>query len=110
MNYAHASGVHSSDLDAAEREVWDAETRDALSRSLAERDFWQRYLQEAHAEAFDALNEPFHARVDALYDQRQTLADQAYLDAVQQVQAERSLAERAWVLELTRQAYERHPS
>ncbi|MNO40161.1 E3 ubiquitin-protein ligase sspH1 [compost metagenome] len=110
MNYAHASGVNSSDLDAAEREVWDAETRDVLSRSLAERDFWQRYLQEAHAEAFDALNEPFHARVDALYDQRQTLADQAYLDAVQQVQAERSLAERAWVLELTRQAYERHPS
>ncbi|MBO9548527.1 NEL-type E3 ubiquitin ligase domain-containing protein [Pseudomonas sp.] len=110
MNYATVSGVHSTDLEVAEHEVWRAETRDALSRSLAERDFWQGYLRRLHAEWFENMDEPFHARLDALYEQRQHMSDQDYRAAVEVVQDERMLAERALVLQLTRKAYDRHPS
>jgi hypothetical protein len=110
MNYATISGVHTSDLEVAERAVWLAETRDALSRSLAERDFWQSYLRALHADWFENMDEPFHERLDALYEQRQRMSDQEYRAAVELVQDERTLAERALVLQLTRQAYDRHPS
>ncbi|MNO75286.1 putative E3 ubiquitin-protein ligase ipaH4.5 [compost metagenome] len=110
MNYAHASGVTREDLDLAEREVWDAESRDALSRSLAERDFWQQYLQSLHAGWFEAMNVPFHERLEAIFDQREQMTDQAFCAAVERVQAERLAAERALYLQLTQQAYDRHPS
>ena len=109
MNYATVSGVHASDLEAAEREVWGAQTRDGLSRSLAERDFWQSYLRTLHADWFENMDEPFHTRLDALYEQRQQMSDQDYRAAVEVVQNERMLAERALVFQLTRQAYDRHP-
>ncbi|PVZ43698.1 NEL-type E3 ubiquitin ligase domain-containing protein [Pseudomonas sp. CC120222-01a] len=110
MNYANVSGVHASDLEAAEREVRGAQTHDALSRSLAERDFWQSYLRTLHADWFENMDEPFHTRLDALYEQRQQMSDQDYRAAVEVVQNERMLAERALVFQLTRQAYDRHPS
>lgn len=110
MNYAHVSGVTSVDLDHAEQEVWNAENRDALSRSLAERDFWQQYLQSLHTDWFEAMNAPFHERLEAVFDQREQMTDQAFREAVERVQAERAEAEQALYLNLTRQAYDRHPS
>ncbi|WP_060511070.1 NEL-type E3 ubiquitin ligase domain-containing protein [Pseudomonas sp. NBRC 111124] len=85
MNYPGASGVQSYDLERAEREVWAAQTRDALSRSLAERDFWQNYLRTLHDDWFENTNEPFHERLDALYEQRHQMSDQDYREAVDAV-------------------------
>ena len=110
MHFAPASGVTSDDLRLAEREVRDAESPDALSHSLAQRDFWQQYLQRLHAGWFEAANAPFHERLEAIFDQREQMTDHAFIAAVENVQSERSTAEWALYLQLTRQAYDRHPS
>jgi len=110
MNFGHVSGVSLHDLDVAKLEVQLAENSDALSRSMAERDFWQQYLQRLHADRFEAMSGPFHERLEAIFDQREQLSDQAFRDSVEGLQAERSAAERALYLDLTRQAYVRYPS
>ena len=110
MNYAYTSGVGSADLTLAAREVKAAENLDALSRSLVEREFWQQYLQRLYANRFEAMNAPFHERLEVLFDLREQLSDQAFREAAETVQADRRLAERALLLQLTRQAYDQHPS
>ncbi|WEK29211.1 MAG: NEL-type E3 ubiquitin ligase domain-containing protein [Candidatus Pseudomonas phytovorans] len=110
MNYASASGVGSADLTSATREVLAAEDLDALSRSLVEREFWQQYLQGLYADRFEAMNAPFHERLELMFELREVLSDQAFREAAETVQAERLLAERALLLQLTRQAYDQHPS
>ncbi|MFJ4457841.1 NEL-type E3 ubiquitin ligase domain-containing protein [Pseudomonas sp. NPDC089392] len=110
MNYAHASGVTGADLELAEHEVWNAENRDALSRSLAERDFWQQYLRRLHDDWFQTTSAPFHERMELIFEQREQMTDQVFREALETVQAEHSAAERALYLQLTRQAYDRHPS
>ena len=109
MNYGHASGVTSADLALAEHEVWNAENRDALSRSLAERDFWQQYLRSLHGDWFQATSAPFHDRLELIFEQREQMTDQVFREALETVQAEHLAAERALYLQLTRQAYDRHP-
>ncbi|MCE7761723.1 hypothetical protein GQL56_03615 [Pseudomonas putida] len=110
MNYGYFSGVSKHDLELARLEVQLAENGEALSRSMAERDFWQQYLQRLHADRFEAMGGPFHDRLEAIFDQREQMSDQAFRESVEALQAERSAAERALYLDLTRQAYDRHPS
>lgn len=110
MNYVHASGVSKVDLELAEREVWAAESRGALSRSLAEREFWQQYLQTLHADWFESMNAPFHERLALLFEQSEQLTDRVFTEAIEAVRTDQSAAERALYLELTRQAYDRHPN
>ncbi|MFK0094465.1 NEL-type E3 ubiquitin ligase domain-containing protein [Pseudomonas sp. NPDC090592] len=107
MNYRNISGVSNDDLDLARLEVTLAENPDALSSSLAQRDFWQQYLRRLHADRFEAMSGPFHERLEVVFDQRERMSDQAFRDSVQALQAERSTAERELYLELTREAYHR---
>lgn len=109
MNYSYISGVSRHDLELARLEVGLAENGEALSRSMAERDFWQQYLQRLYGDRFEAMNVPFHERLEVIFDQREQMSDQAFRESVEALQAERSAAERALYLDLTRQAYERHP-
>ncbi|MFP5426851.1 MAG: NEL-type E3 ubiquitin ligase domain-containing protein [Gammaproteobacteria bacterium] len=109
MHYEHFSDVSSTQLIAARAAIVRAETITALSESLAAREFWQEYLRAVHSEAFETLNTPFHERLEALLEQAWTLGERVYLERVAAVSTERTAAERALLLRLTREAYERDP-
>jgi hypothetical protein len=53
MRHAEQALVSDAQLERIAQEVRTAETPQALAANLSQRRFWQRYLQERHAAAFD---------------------------------------------------------
>lgn len=108
MHYESFSGVGNRDVNAARAEVLEEETRETLAQALADRSFWQDYVQAGQAERFDKLDEPFQVQLDALFEQADTLADDDYLQRIEQVSGERKEAQAKLMLELTLNALQRH--
>ncbi|EKT4529251.1 hypothetical protein QEM33_001817 [Pseudomonas putida] len=108
LSYESFSGVGREDLDAARSEVLRQETPQALAQALADRSFWQDYLHELQAARFSRLDEPFQQRLDALLEQSKTLSDGDYFAQVEHICAEREAAKRQLLLELSREAIQRH--
>ncbi|CAG8868780.1 hypothetical protein PS627_03163 [Pseudomonas fluorescens] len=109
MYFQRYSLVSRALLDNARAAVLRAETRAALSRSLAARDFWVDFLNDTQPDAFEALNRPFHEQLEALAGQAAAMDEQAYLQQVDEVAQSRMAAERILILKLSRHAYDRHP-
>jgi hypothetical protein len=107
LSYESFSGVGREDLDAARSEVLREETPHALAQALADQHFWQDYLHEHQAVRFSHLDEPFQQRLDALLEQSKTLSDGDYVTQSEQICAEREVAKRELVLELSREAIQR---
>ncbi|QHG66396.1 NEL-type E3 ubiquitin ligase domain-containing protein [Pseudomonas putida] len=108
MHYQHFSQVNRADLRDARAMVLARENSQVLCDSLASRDFWKDYLRTAYAERFEAFDTPYHERLSTLEEQAASGTDQRYLEQVDALRAERALAERRFILELTRQAHTRH--
>ncbi|MFK0095444.1 NEL-type E3 ubiquitin ligase domain-containing protein [Pseudomonas sp. NPDC090592] len=108
MRFASIAGVTQADLDAAERVVRRVEVG-GLAPYLSERDFWVEYLRQRDAQRFDALEQPFWQRLEALDLRRAELGDGAYLQQMQQLASEREAATRALILQLTEQALAASP-
>ena len=108
LSYESFSGVGREDLDAARSEVLRQETPQALAQALADRSFWQDYLHEQQAARFSRLDEPFQQRLDALLEQSKTLSDGDYFAQVEHICAAREVAKRQLLLELSREAIQRH--
>jgi len=104
LAYQPFSGITAADLGAARAEVLREETTQALAEALADREFWVEHLHAQHALRFEQMNVPFHERLDALTEQAPTMADQAYLQQVEQIVVEREAAERNLIVELSREA------
>ncbi|TFF41607.1 NEL-type E3 ubiquitin ligase domain-containing protein [Pseudomonas sp. RIT623] len=109
MNYHYASGVTQADLRDARATVLAGENTQVLRRSLANRDFWQDFLRTRHGERFEAFDAPYRDRLATLEQQAKSSTEQEYLDQVEDLMAERNLAEGQLMDELTEQAYARHP-
>ncbi|MCE7761714.1 hypothetical protein GQL56_03570 [Pseudomonas putida] len=107
LAFASFSGVEGADLDSARNEVLQEETPQALAQALADRSFWQAYLNEHQAERFSRMDEPFQQRLDTLFEQSKTLSDDDYLTQTEQISAEREVAQRQLFLELSREAIQR---
>ena len=60
------------------------------------------------AARFSRLDEPFQQRLDALLEQSKTLSDGDYFAQVEHICAEREAAKRQLLLELSREAIQRH--
>jgi len=101
------SGVTAADLGAARAEVLQEETTQALAEALADREFWVEHLHEQQADRFERMSAPFHERLEALIEQGATMADQQYLQQVEQVVTEREAAEQGLLIELSREAVQR---
>ncbi|WP_043202055.1 NEL-type E3 ubiquitin ligase domain-containing protein [Pseudomonas putida] len=107
LSYASFSGVDREDLDLARSEVLQEETPQTLAQSLADRTYWQAYLNEHQAARFSRMDEPFQQRLDALFEQSKTLGDTDYLMQTEQISAEREVAQRQLLLELSAEAIQR---
>ncbi|WP_267273821.1 NEL-type E3 ubiquitin ligase domain-containing protein [Pseudomonas putida] len=108
LSHESFSGVGREDLDAARNEVLREETPQALAQALADRSFWQDYLHEQQAARFSRLDEPFQQRLDALLEQSKTLSDGDYFAQTEHICAAREVAKRQLLLELSREAIQRH--
>jgi hypothetical protein len=109
MYFERYSQVSRARLREAEGAVLRAETRAALSRSLAARDFWMEFLRDTQPDAFETMNRPFHEQLEALAGQAASMSEQAYLQQADSIAQARAAAERILILKLSRHAYDRHP-
>lgn len=104
MRFATIAGVTQADLDRAAEAVRDAEAGPELARDVSRRDFWLEYLHQHHGAAFEAVAQPFWARLEALDAERSALDDAVYLRRMQRLGEEREAATQNLALELTLRA------
>ncbi|WP_054884010.1 NEL-type E3 ubiquitin ligase domain-containing protein [Pseudomonas sp. NBRC 111130] len=108
MRFPTIARVTQADLNAAELAVYRAEAG-GLAAYVSERDFWRECLRQREAQRFDALEQPFWQRLEALDLRRAELGDGAYLRQMQQLASEREAATQALILQLTEQALAASP-
>ncbi|MFJ4456273.1 NEL-type E3 ubiquitin ligase domain-containing protein [Pseudomonas sp. NPDC089392] len=107
MAFRPVAGVDAARIAHARHLVLSSENGERLASSLIERDFWQTHLRSAHRESFDALDAPFHQRLEALQaDSRAPEGER--LVAINRVASQRRLAERELMHELTLNALDVH--
>ncbi|NIE76971.1 hypothetical protein F3J45_21260 [Pantoea sp. Ap-967] len=102
MHFEATAGVTREQLDAAAARVRLAEASDALPRYISQRDFWLESLRSEHGAAFNEVEAPFWARLDALDGAHPDSGD--YLRASNELAMERQAAVEALALRLTREA------
>ncbi|WP_449431885.1 NEL-type E3 ubiquitin ligase domain-containing protein [Pseudomonas putida] len=103
MRYAEAASVTDAQVEQAFATVQAAQTFEALSESLSQRSFWQRYLRDRHEASFAAIEADYNQRIARLARQTPALSTvelQARSDLLrdQQARAVQNLR-----LQLTRQ-------
>lgn len=101
MYFGSHSRVSLLDLSTARVQVLTTETDERLASSLAQRDFWIDHLRRRFGHLFEEMNAPFHARLEALDGWGAEVAEQTYLERVEQLAREREQAERRLMLRLT---------
>ncbi|WP_422403013.1 NEL-type E3 ubiquitin ligase domain-containing protein [Pseudomonas sp. GZD-209] len=109
MRYASSAGVTTQQLSQVRAQVLVAERGPRLVESLTQREFWQAHLRGTYGAQFEALDRPFHQRLEALLEATDDLTDGEYLAAIDQVAQAREQAQRALIFELTHTAWQRHP-
>ena len=109
MSFRPIAGVDETRLEQAYVQVLEAETQERLARSLVERDFWQAHLERTRADEFSRMDEPFHERLEALFDD-QALSDQDKKLQSDAIRDEQLAARRGLMLEVTIRALEEGPA
>lgn len=104
MRYASLSGVSANDLAAAQHSVRTAELSPALLKDLVQRSFWVDYLKSHHRARFIAFDEPFHVRMQKVFDQRESLKDADYRQQLDAILDEHDVAENTLLESLTQDA------
>ncbi|MBC3421382.1 NEL-type E3 ubiquitin ligase domain-containing protein [Pseudomonas sp. RW3S2] len=109
MYHRMFSDVGEAELRRASTAILQAETNARIAASLVQRSFWQDYLRNTQAEAFETLNQPYHERLEALMAEVESSPEQGVLDDIQTLAEERSTAERELVLGFTLSMLDAHP-
>ncbi|MGN8251128.1 NEL-type E3 ubiquitin ligase domain-containing protein [Pseudomonas sp. SMV7] len=78
MNYPEAAELADSQVEEAFQRVTRAQTIDALTDSLSQREFWRRYLRQRHEQMFAAITADYNQRSIQLQAQRPALAQAEY--------------------------------
>lgn len=94
-------------LENARVAVLEGESADSLREDLALRDFWVAFLRRCEPERFEACDEPYFERLNALDDSTATLSSRQYQIRSETILREREAAQRLLVAELTKTICER---
>lgn len=95
------SDVNDARLRDAARTILQAETNARIADSMAQHGFWIDFLRETFAEQYEALNRPYHDRLETLLVPEEGANEQQVIEAVGMLADERSAAERELTLTLT---------
>ena len=104
MRYARLGGVTPQDMTSAAFELRSAELSPALVNYLVELPLWVRYLKKTYRDRFERLYEPFDQRMNALFEQVDTLEYADYSRQVNLLMVEQAAAEKAELNGLTEEA------
>ncbi|MNE24881.1 hypothetical protein D3C80_1181870 [compost metagenome] len=107
MHYASFANVSIADLRRAELEVLQVDTPVAMLDSLAGRVFWQNYLRETFPERFEALNAPYHERLEVLAEQALAGPEGEYGQRARELNDQRTADEAALMRTLTTEVWAR---
>ncbi|WP_459205425.1 NEL-type E3 ubiquitin ligase domain-containing protein [Pseudomonas sp. MLB6B] len=109
MYFGSYSPVTAADINLARTTILAAETHQAIAQSLVQRDFWVDHLRQRFGHLIEEMNAPFHVRLEGLEGWNTLFGEQAYLDKVEQLAAERQRAEQALLSRLTLQEVKSAP-
>lgn len=104
MRFEQLAEVTTQDLRAAADRVRTAEISPALPNYLVELPFWNRYLKKTFSSRFEQLMKPFDDRLEAVFDQSQTLTDADYREQMNLISQQRSQVETAEIKRRTEDA------
>ncbi len=107
MTYREVAGVDSGRIARARNWVQSNETGERLASALIEREFWRTHLRSAYQARFEALNAPFHERLEALQVDS-VAAEGQRIAQINRVASEQRLAERDLMHALTLEALDVH--
>nr|WP_256585716.1 NEL domain-containing protein [Pseudomonas sp. 02C 26] len=103
------SDVNDARLRDAARTILQAETNARIADSLAQHGFWIDFLRETFAQQYEALNQPYHDRLETLLLPEEGANEKQVIEAVGMLADERSAAERELTLTLTLGLLTEHP-
>ncbi|MCJ7959317.1 MAG: hypothetical protein MUW57_22930 [Pseudomonas sp.] len=104
MRFARLGGVTVEALNTAEEQLRAAERSPRLLNYLVELPLWDSHLKVAFSRSFEALNEPFDQRLQAVFEKSTALNDADYLDQMNQILREQQAAHKGEAERLTKEA------
>ena len=104
MRFARLGGVTLEALNSAEEQLRAAERSPKLLNYLVELPLWDSHLKLTFSRSFEALNEPFDQRLQAVFEKSTALNDVDYLDQMNQILREQQAAHKGESERLTKEA------
>ncbi|MGJ7548417.1 NEL-type E3 ubiquitin ligase domain-containing protein [Pseudomonas alloputida] len=86
MRYPDAAELTVAQVEEAFRRVDQAQTLEALTDSLSQREFWRRYLRQQHGPMFEAISTDYNQRSIQLQAERPGLSPEQYDDRLSHLQ------------------------
>ncbi|XAG00641.1 hypothetical protein GKC70_13340 [Pseudomonas sp. REB1044] len=109
MHHRLFSDVSETHLRQAAQTILAAESDARIADSLVNRAFWQAFLHDSEPQLFEALNAPYHERLEILMEQAGESPEQATLAAIDALAEARAQGERSMILARTLRLLQLHP-
>ena len=101
MRYPDAAELTQAQVEAAFLHVTRAQTLEALTDSLSQREFWRRYLRQQHGRMFDAISADNTQRIIRLQAQQPALSPTALEEQLSRLREQQSVDTERLISELT---------
>jgi hypothetical protein len=101
MRYASLSSVKQANLDNAEGRIKSAELSPRLKNFLIRQPFWTEYLSRHYPGRFASISGTYPAKLQAVFDNAESLTTAVYLSQVSVIKTEKETAENAVFERLT---------
>lgn len=107
MRYTNSAQVTERQLAQVREQVLGAESASKLVEAMCGRAFWRKHLRDTCPARFEAVDQPFHQRLEALADAAEDMSENDYLEAIGKVATARDAAQRDLIDQLTAEAWQR---
>ncbi|WP_415761841.1 NEL-type E3 ubiquitin ligase domain-containing protein [Pseudomonas sp. CP4] len=104
MQFAEQGGVTAADLETAKNRIMTAELSPEWLKFMQRQGFWTDYLQRTFARKFSPIDALYAPRIDAVFEQAETLPSADYLSQMDAIRLERDEAQQAVIKRLTEES------
>ncbi|WP_434766337.1 NEL-type E3 ubiquitin ligase domain-containing protein [Pseudomonas triticicola] len=104
MQFAEQGGVTTDDLEVARNRITSAELSPQWLKFMQQQGFWTDYLQRTFARKFSPIDALYAPRIDAVFEQADTLPSADYLSQMDAIRLERDQAQQAVIKLLTEES------
>jgi hypothetical protein len=104
MQFADQGGVTAPDLEVAKNRITTAELSPEWLKFMLRQGFWTDHLQRTFARQFSPVDALYAPRIDAVFEQADTLPSADYLSQMDAIRLERDQAQQAVIKRLTEES------